>query len=194
MCFQIGKDYADVGDAVEIEIVTGCVAHGLAPKIVTLQPGQLRLLRLTEQIRTSVLSIHDLSYLKRDRPPGQLPVPRFNMPFELGLVLGDSLQHEVLVLERHPYITQRSLSDVNGLDCRAYSKRGDIIPAISDKVYLLAAPDALMIDRLHRQMTTIARQILEDHDHNLFGARAFHRLVLAVQLTLNALQQTPGAA
>jgi len=176
-----------------IEIVVGCVAHGLVPEIVTIQTGALRLPRLIQLIQTCVLSIHDLSYLKHDHPRGLKPVPRFNMPFELGLVLGDSLDHEVLVLERHRYITQRSLSDVNGLDCRAYQLRGDIIQAIGDKVYLAAAPSPRLIQRLHQEITGVSRQILRDHHRDLFGARAFHRLVLATQVKLSTLQQTQGA-
>ena len=170
------------------------MAHGLVPKIVTQQPGSNRLKRLVKLIQDSVFSIHDLSYVKRDRGPnGEPPVPRFNMPFELGLVLGDSPDHELIVLERQRYSTMRSLSDVNGLDCRSYAIPGDILGAISDTLFLQAAPDTKLVRRLHDYVTKASRSILHDHK-DLFGARAFQRLVLAAQSTFSTLQLTQGAA
>ena len=115
------------------------------------------------------------------------------MPFELGLVLGDSLDHHLLVLERQPLITKRVLSDVNGLDCCSYVKAGDIIGAISDKLYKRAAPSKVLICRLHESMIKAARQILRDYD-DLYGARAFELLVLAAQSTLSTLHVTQGAS
>ena len=177
-----------------VEIVTGCVAYGLVPKIVTQQPGPHRLKRLLEIVEECVFSIHDLSYLKRDRGPnGEPPVPRLNMSFELGLVLRDSRDLRVLVLERHRYATMRALSDVNGLDCCFYAKPGDILEGIGDSLFLLAAPDPQLMPRLHPYVIKASRQILRDHK-NLFGARAFHRLILAAQRGLFALQLTQGAS
>ena len=147
-----------------VEIVTGCVAHGLVPKIVTQQPGPNRLQRLVELIQASVFSIHDLSYLTRDRGlNGEPAVPRLNMPFELGLVLGDSLEHQLIVLERQRYSTIRSLSDLNGLDCRVYQSPGDIIAAIGDSLFTASSPDPKLMRRLHGYVTKASRQILGEH-------------------------------
>ena len=176
-----------------VEIVTGCVAYGLVPRIVTQQPGPHRLKRLIDLIEECVFSIHDLSYLKRDRGPnGESPVPRLNMSFELGLVLRDARDPRLIVLERQRYATMRALSDVNGLDCRFYAKPGDILAAIGDSLFLLAAPDPQLMRRLHEHVIKAARQILRDHEE-LFGAYAFHRLILAAQRGLFALQFTQGA-
>ena len=46
--------------------------------------GDIRLDKLVELIRECPRSIHDLSRIE----PGENDLPRFNMPFELGLALG----------------------------------------------------------------------------------------------------------
>jgi hypothetical protein len=46
--------------------------------------GDIRLDKLVQLIRESPRSIHDLSRIQ----PGHNDLPRFNMPFELGLALG----------------------------------------------------------------------------------------------------------
>ena len=172
------------------------MAHGLVPKIVTQQPGPNRLQRLIELIQNSVFSIHDLSYLKRDRDKDKKDeplVPRFNMPFELGLVLGASPVHEVIILERQRNSIRRSLSDVDGVERCHYNISGDILRAISNTLFLQAAPDTKVVRRLHEYVTKASRPILRDHKH-LFGARAFQQLVFIAQSTFSSLQLVKGAA
>jgi len=73
--------------------------------------------RLFELIERCASSVHDLSRvelsLRRPR------VPRFNMPFELGLAVALSLSkgtHRWYLLEARDYRLQASLSDMNGFD------------------------------------------------------------------------------
>jgi len=64
-------------------LISGIVALGLKPRcVLEIPPTHDRLRRLYQLIRGSRYSIHDLS---RVQLSGSMRVPRFNMPFELGL-------------------------------------------------------------------------------------------------------------
>ena len=65
--------------------IAGLSAFGLTPRATLEIPGgERRLDRIFELIQSCRYSIHDLSRVQLDRRP---PVtPRFNMPFEFGLV------------------------------------------------------------------------------------------------------------
>lgn len=69
--------------------------------------------------------IHDLSRIELDELTG---LPRFNMPFELGLFLAakrfggeDHARKRAIVLECEPYRYQRFISDLNGMDISAHN-------------------------------------------------------------------------
>lgn len=85
---------------------------------------------IVEQCR---YGIHDLSRTESDGDP---PLPRFNMPLELGVFLGakrygDSGQKRkrALILDAEPYRYQRLISDIAGQDIAAHG--GDPSTAIS---------------------------------------------------------------
>lgn len=87
--------------------------------------GDIRLDKIIRLIAESSYSIHDLSAVELDRENN---LPRFNMPFELGLVIGcrkiagpKFARRPILVMERTAYITQKCLSDIAGQDLRAHS-------------------------------------------------------------------------
>lgn len=89
--------------------------------------GQNRLSKILDIISECKYSIHDLSRTEPDRTSG---LPRFNMPFELGLDLGcrrfgDARQKEkiCLVLDVTPYRYQTFISDISGQDI--YAHKGD---------------------------------------------------------------------
>jgi len=80
-----------------------------------------RIYRLIEECR---FGIHDISRIERDVVNN---LPRFNMPFELGLFLGSRrygsrLQRDkhCLVLEAERYRYQKYLSDIAGQDIRSH--------------------------------------------------------------------------
>jgi len=80
-----------------------------------------RIYRLIEECR---FGIHDISRIERDAVNN---LPRFNMPFELGLFLGarrygSRLQRDkhCLVLEAERYRYQKYLSDIAGQDIRSH--------------------------------------------------------------------------
>jgi hypothetical protein len=99
--------------------VAGATALRLIPRATLEIPGSTRRLdRIQSLIRSCRYSIHDLSKVQLDRHPPA--TPRFNMPFELGLTVGQvshgGPEHSWFVFERMPYRLQKSLSDLNGTD------------------------------------------------------------------------------
>jgi hypothetical protein len=102
------------------------LACGLVPRLASerADTGEVRLGKILDLVASCRFSIHDLS---RSEPlkPGDLP--RFNMPFELGLDLGcrhfgvkQAAEKKFLVLEKERYRYQRVLSDLAGCDIRAH--------------------------------------------------------------------------
>lgn len=86
--------------------------------------GKSRIEKIMDLIAECRYSIHDLSRVDLD-PVNNLP--RFNMPFELGLDLGcgrygNSYQQDkmVLVLDTEPYRYQKYISDLAGCDAVAH--------------------------------------------------------------------------
>jgi len=88
---------------------------------------QVRLSKLLEIIGSSKYGIHDISCTTVDR---KYKLPRFNMPFELGLFMGakhfGQPQQRLklgLVLDRDRYRYQIFCSDIAGQDIRAHNDR-----------------------------------------------------------------------
>jgi hypothetical protein len=86
--------------------------------------GHVRVQKITAIIRECRLGIHDISRTELDEKSG---LPRFNMPFELGLFLGakwfgNRTQHRknTLVLDRERYRYQQFLSDISGQDIKSH--------------------------------------------------------------------------
>jgi len=82
--------------------------------------AQMRLDKILGLIRDSKYSIHDLSRTTLDEHSA---LPRFNMPFELGIVLGCSRfgagrqrQKSILILDARRHRYQRFISDIAGQD------------------------------------------------------------------------------
>jgi hypothetical protein len=99
---------------------------GLVPRLASDQAdsGETRMDKIRDLIRSCRFSIHDISRME-PLSPGDLP--RFNMPFELGLDLGcrfygqgPLLTKQCLILERESYRYQKVLSDISGNDVRAH--------------------------------------------------------------------------
>lgn len=83
--------------------------------------GETRLRKIEDMIRDCRYSVHDLCRVEADTKVGQLP--RFNMPFEMGLAFGanaygDAKQKTkaMLILDSEPYRFRAVLSDISGQD------------------------------------------------------------------------------
>ncbi len=100
-----------------IALIAGITGLGGTPHCVLEVPsgGRNRLDRLFELIVSCDASVHDLS---RVTLSGAFEVPRFNMPFELGITfaLSQMRGHSFFLLEEKPLRLQASLSDLNGHD------------------------------------------------------------------------------
>jgi hypothetical protein len=93
----------------------------LEPKISqTESSASIRINQIKQHIRNSKFSIHDLS---RSKPMKKSELPRFNMPYELGLDIGCAefgsakyRNKKILILETTRYHYQKVLSDIAGQD------------------------------------------------------------------------------
>lgn len=109
--------------------------------------GEARLTKIVRLIGDSALSIHDISRVELDRG-----LPRFNMPIELGIVLGAKhlgtkrhRRHQLLVLdgasheERFRY--QALASDLAGVDIRTHENSPQkLVEAVRD----FLAPNSML--------------------------------------------------
>src|SRR5450432_147054 len=96
-----------------------CVC-GYTPRFAgeTVDSGQSRLSKIMSLIEECDFSLHDISRTE----PNSNGLPRFNMPFELGLALGRKYSFELggaprlLILDREPYRYHQTISDLSGCD------------------------------------------------------------------------------
>lgn len=108
-----------------LALIAGLVGLGLNPRCALEVPPSIdRLRRLHSIIRSCPFSLHDLSRVQVGRS-GPFRVPRFNMPFELGLatavaLANDQTQHQWRVLEQVRYRVNQSLSDISGYDANIH--------------------------------------------------------------------------
>jgi hypothetical protein len=107
--------YDNAFEELYLAYIVGLTQLGLRVNATLAVPNQGRLDTIIQLIEESDFSIHDLSRIEASHG-----VPRFNMPVELGLALYRSHitkgKHRVFIFESNPYPTQRSTSDVNGID------------------------------------------------------------------------------
>ena len=99
---------------------------GLVPRLASdeADSGRVRVEKIRALIQSCRLSIHDIS---RVGPLQEGDLPRFNMPFELGLDFGCRFYgsrrlttKQCLILEQERYRYQKVLSDISGNDIRAH--------------------------------------------------------------------------
>jgi len=86
----------------------------------TISSSNIRVNQIKQHIRSCKYGIHDLSRSKA-MAPGELP--RFNMPYELGLDIGASeygntklRKKRILILETEKFHYQKVISDIAGQD------------------------------------------------------------------------------
>ncbi len=110
-------------------IIFTCLYCNLTPKVANLyDAGESRLLHIIKLIKQSEYCIHDLSRVDLDKYSG---LPRFNMPFELGLDIGlkycdangNSAERKSLVLDEEFHRVKKVVSDLGGSDFKSYGTR-----------------------------------------------------------------------
>jgi len=172
--------------------IAGLRAFGLIPRATLEIPtSQRRLERIFKLIQQCAYSIHDLSRVQLD---AKAPwVPRFNMPFELGLAVAQntgSRRETWYVCETVPHRISKSLSDLNGTDVRIHAGtvRG-VFGALCDIfVRKTRQPSVQEMYRIYlvlrRNLPGIMRQA---GARDPYGARVFRDLVFAARAEQLAL-------
>jgi hypothetical protein len=89
--------------------------------------SEIRLTKILRMIEECRFGIHDLSRTELDPTSG---LPRFNMPFELGLFLaskhfgdGEHKRKLCLIFENQPHSYEKFISDLKGVDPVAHQNR-----------------------------------------------------------------------
>lgn len=120
------KEYADLFQAI-VFTVTAC-GYRLRCALEENDGGDVRLEKLCKLIGQSSRSIHDLSRVAVN----EAGLPRFNMPFELGLVIGakkfGSKQHRLksaLIMTKEQFKLPAYMSDLGGNDPLAHKDEAD---------------------------------------------------------------------
>lgn len=98
----------------------------LEPKIsLTKSSSHIRINQIKDHIQNSKFGIHDLS---RCKPLKRKELPRFNMPYELGLDVGccefggvQFKDKKILILETDRFQYQKVLSDIAGQDIKNHN-------------------------------------------------------------------------
>ena len=107
-------------------IIFVILLFGFKPRLAieTSDASTLRINKITELIKESVFSIHDLS---RIRAKSEGEFYRLNMPFELGIdyalrtFLSKYKNKRFLILSDTPYGYMKALSDLNGIDIKNHN-------------------------------------------------------------------------
>ncbi len=106
---------------------------GFTPRIASesSDSGEVRVEKIIRLIKESCYSIHDIS---RIEPLKKKDLPRFNMPFELGLDLGckhfgtrKSSNKKCLILEKEKHRYQKVLSDISGNDIKSHNNDSETL-------------------------------------------------------------------
>lgn len=126
-------DYADFFDATVFTVVRS----GFEPRCAREKDdaGEVRYDKICRIIKDCAYGIHDIS---KTEPDAVSNLPRFNMPFELGLFLGATKfghasfrKKTTLILDREPHRYQSFLSDIGGQDVHAH---GGVVATLIEHV------------------------------------------------------------
>lgn len=172
-----------------VAYIVGLTQLGLRVNVTLAIPNQGRLETIIGLIGRSNFSIHDLS--RNDLSKG---IPRFNMPLELGLALYCSHatkgRHRVYVFESKPYRTQKSTSDINGIDPQIH--HGTPKGVMAGLRNILRQPgDVTTVPEMLRSYRAVRRMLPELKRNaggkSLFEASVFHDLMLAASVESQSL-------
>ena len=113
------RSYKRIFDAVVFAVFDcGFVARSALEITNTAEVRFTKIARIIDECR---FGYHDISRTQLSRPSR---LPRFNMPFELGLFLGiarNSGDKNCVVVDREQYRYQQFLSDIAGQDIKAHN-------------------------------------------------------------------------
>ncbi len=167
-----------------LAFIAGLCAFGLGPRAtLEIATGERRLDRIFSLLTTCSYSFHDLSRVQLDRAAPR--TPRFNMPFELGLLLGwqktKRPRHTWFVFESMKRLLPKSLSDLDGTDPLIHG--GTVTGVFRELSNALVKssyrPELIHMNQIYRYIKTASPLIMKSvGTRSLFGARVFKRLVV----------------
>lgn len=98
---------------------------------MTMSSSNVRIQQIKNYIRKSKFGIHDIS---RNKQLSNSELPRFNMPFELGLDIGAAefgsallKSKHALILDTERYYFQKVISDISGQDIEEHANDPKIL-------------------------------------------------------------------
>jgi hypothetical protein len=196
----INVPYDDRFQDLYLAFIAGLTAFGLDPRATLEIPGGARRLdRIFELITSCQYSFHDLSRVQLDRKRPQ--APRFNMPFELGLVLGwlktsKTSDHTWFLFESVKRRVSKSLSDLDGTDPYIHDDRpkgvfrelGNALVRSADQ------PSVRQMTAIYRNIKTASPLIVRNAGaKSLFEARVFRQLVVMAREYAELARTEPPA-
>ncbi len=126
-------------------------------------------------------SFHDLSRVQQSRTKQFGLVPRFNMPFELGLAMVRAIEkkHSAFILEEVPHRAHATTSDISMFDplihggtvhgiltcvLDAFGRRGQRQPTLGELQQLtgLLSAEVRKVKRLHRNQTMFSASLFTE--------------------------------
>ena len=176
--------YDDLFRPLYLAYIVGLVDLGLTPVATLGIPSNAtRIDRIYDLIRSSRYSVHDLSRVQLTRTAPA--VPRFNMPFELGLAAAWARErpkrHTVLIFEAVNRRGHKSLSDMAGTDFSIHNDtpKGVMRELCSAFITQSKRPSVPIMMRHYEQLKAAIPKLLRNSGADtVFEARTFDDLVL----------------
>jgi hypothetical protein len=173
------REYTDLF----VTLIAALTGLGRKPRCVLEVPasGRDRLDRIFQLLSRCGTSVHDLSRVSLS---GALKVPRFNMPFELGIAycLSKHSDHRFFVLEEQTFRLQATLSDLNGHDPHIHAgSQNGILSCILDCFGAPGgAPSPRDLRALSAKLSRIVQRLQREQERdNPFSPHLFRRTVEA---------------
>lgn len=156
--------------------------------------SDLRIEKIARLIADCKYGIHDISRTEQDAATG---LPRFNMPFELGVFwgckkfgTGQNKKKVALVFEKESYSYLKYLSDLNGVDPKAHAnKPGLVIKAIRNWLHTNSGrstiPTAHTVQENYKTFTEHTLPLMLKESNTTLNDLTFNDYCTYVATTLN---------
>lgn len=176
-------------------LVGGLVGLGQFPRCAAeiADTGQGRLEKITALMSQCGASIHDLSRVSLSNR-----VPRFNIPFELGVayqIRSSGQGGDIFIFEEKPFRLQISLSDLNGFDPQIHDGTGaGIVRCLLNCFDVKSGnPEPGVLRSLVYALSKAAQDLRRDNrSRSLFEPVVFRQLVEAANQLAHARKLNPG--
>ncbi len=168
---------------------------GFAPRSALEEDDGLdiRVDKIARLIDKCKYGIHDIS---RTEPDPQTGLPRFNMPFELGIFWGakrfgvkQQKEKIALILEKEKYSYQKYFSDLNGVDVKAhFNKTEQVILSVRNWLHTASGrktiPSAELIRKNFDEFNTLRLPLILQASHTHLKGLTFNDYCQFVEVAL----------